>query len=74
MLNDKDQEEAELFKRHGLFDFKGGCAFVYRDADGVLQNIKIELNTYRRGRENNCPFEKMIGFQIQIGEKQITFT
>jgi hypothetical protein len=50
MLTQKDLVEAELLKQSGVFDFSGGVAYIYRDPAGDLKAVKIELNTFRKGK------------------------
>lgn len=50
MLTQKDLIEAELLKQSGVFDFSGGVAYIYRDPMGELKAVKIELNTFRKGK------------------------
>jgi hypothetical protein len=64
MLTQKDQQEAEIMKQCGVFDFSGGVAFVYRDPQGVLKAIKIELNTFRNGKIKMS--EDQLGWMISI--------
>ncbi len=59
MLTQKDLVEAELLKQSGVFDFSGGVAYIYRDPAGDLKAVKIELNTFRKGKV------KMSGQQLQ---------
>ncbi len=64
MLTQKDQQEAEIMKQSGVFDFSGGVAFVYRDPQGVLKAIKIELNTFRNGKIKMN--DEQLGWMISI--------
>lgn len=50
MLSDKELEEIAIMKQAGVFDYSGGVAFIYRDTFGMLKAIKIEINSYRKGK------------------------
>ncbi len=50
ILTDKNLEDIAYMKQCGILDFSGGVGFIYRDPSGNLQAIKIELNTFRRGK------------------------
>lgn len=64
MLTPKDQQEAEIMKQCGVFDFSGGVAFIYRDPQGVLKAIKIELNTFRNGKIKMSPTQ--LNWMIEV--------
>ena len=49
-LTDKELKEIAIMKQSGVFDYSGGVAFIYRDPMGTLKAIKIELNTFRKGK------------------------
>ncbi len=49
-LTEKELQEIAFMKQSGVFDYSGGVAFIYRDPQGILKAIKIELNTFRKGK------------------------
>lgn len=49
-LTKKDEEKIAIFIDAGVFDLKNGNAIVSFNSDGDIGAIKLERNTYRRGK------------------------